>query len=49
MAKNLYSALRKCDDLGAKIIYSESFYHDELGGAVMNRLLKAAGQRVIKV
>ena len=49
VAKNLYSALRKCDDLGAKIIYSESFYHDELGGAVMNRLLKAAGQRVIKV
>ena len=49
VAARLYSALRECDDMGAAYIYSESFMDYELGGAIMNRLLKAAGHRVIYV
>lgn len=49
VASNLYGALRKCDELGADIMFSESFNRGELGGAIMNRLLKAAGHRVISV
>ena len=49
VATRLYSALRECDKLGVEYIYSESFDRDELGGAIMNRLLKAAGHRVVKV
>lgn len=49
VARRLYSALRECDDLGADIILSEGFGRDKYGGAIMNRLLKAAGQKVIFV
>lgn len=49
IAAKLYGILRECDDIGADYIYSEAFNHGKLGGAIMNRLLKAAGQRVIKV
>lgn len=49
IAANLYSVLRQCDELEVDYIYSESFNDGELGGAIMNRLLKAAGQRVITV
>lgn len=49
IAARLYGVLRKCDDTNADYIYSEAFNHGELGGAIMNRLLKAAGHRVIEV
>ncbi len=49
VAARLYSALRECDSLGADVIYSESFEENEIGGAIMNRLLRAAGHRVIYV
>ena len=49
VAARLYGALRECDDIGAEEIYSESFDRDELGFSIMNRLLKAAGHRVINV
>ena len=49
VAARLYAALRKCDDMGASHILSESFSQGELGGAIMNRLLRAAGHRVIHV
>lgn len=49
IAAKLYGILRECDDIGADYIYSEAFNHGKLGNAIMNRLLKAAGQRVIKV
>ncbi|MBQ8924357.1 MAG: threonylcarbamoyl-AMP synthase [Lachnospiraceae bacterium] len=49
ISANLYAVLRKCDELGADYIYSEAFDNNELSGAIMNRLLKAAGHRVIKV
>ena len=49
VAARLYGALRECDDIRAEEIYSESFDRDELGFSIMNRLLKAAGHRVITV
>ena len=49
VAAHLYGALRTCDDLGCELIYSESFRRDALGSAIMNRLIKAAGHRVITV
>ena len=49
IAATLYAALRKCDELGADYIFSEAFSEGALSGAIMNRLLKAAGQRVIEV
>ena len=48
IAAHLYSALRECDARNIDYIYSESFHQTSLGGAIMNRLLKAAGQRVIR-
>ena len=49
LAHNLYAVLRDFDDLGADVIFSESFPADELGQAIMNRLNKAAGYQVIQV
>ena len=49
ISANLYAVLRKCDELKADYIFSEAFDDNELSGAIMNRLLKAAGHRVIKV
>ncbi len=49
IAAKLYQVLRQCDELDVDYIYSEAFNDGELGGAIMNRLLKAAGHRVIKV
>lgn len=48
VAHNLYAVLREFDDLGADVIYSESFPDDQIGQAIMNRLTKAAGYHVIK-
>jgi L-threonylcarbamoyladenylate synthase len=45
----LYSLLRTCDDIGAQYIYTESFKDGDMGYAIMNRLLKAAGHRVVSV
>lgn len=49
IARSLYSVLRQMDDEQVTKIYSESFEEDGLGQAIMNRLLKAAGHRVVKV
>ena len=49
IAAKLYQVLRQCDELEVDYIFSEAFNDGELGGAIMNRLLKAAGHRVIKV
>ena len=49
IARNLYGVLREFDDLETEFIFSESFSGERLGQAVMNRLTKAAGYRVIKV
>ncbi len=47
IAANLYDVLRKMDDLHMDVIYSESYAGGGLGQAIMNRLLKAAGHKVI--
>ncbi|MBR1622346.1 MAG: threonylcarbamoyl-AMP synthase [Pseudobutyrivibrio sp.] len=49
IAHNLYDILRQFDDLEVDIIYSESFSTPRMGQAIMNRLLKAAGQKTIQV
>lgn len=49
VAHNLYSVLREFDDLKVDYIFSESFEEDHLGQAIMNRLSKAAGYRIVKV
>lgn len=49
IAHNLFAVLRELDDLQADVIYSESFSADHLGQAIMNRLRKAAGYRMIHV
>ena len=49
IAHNLYDILRQFDDLEVDIIYSESFSTPRMGQAIMNRLLKAAGQKTMRV
>lgn len=49
VAHNLYAVLREFDDLDVDYIVSESFSQDHLGQAIMNRLSKAAGYKIIKV
>lgn len=47
IARHLYSILREFDDEQVTRIYSECFETTGLGQAIMNRLLKAAGHRLI--
>ncbi len=49
IAANLFAVLRQMDETGTQRIYSESFEDSGIGMAVMNRLLKAAGHRVMHV
>ncbi len=49
VARGLYRILREFDDEGVDLIYSESFDGNGVSQAVMNRLLKAAGHRMINV
>ena len=49
IAHNLYDILRQFDELEVDVIYSESFATPNMGQAIMNRLLKAAGQKTIEV
>ncbi len=46
-AKNLFAALREFDSCGVDYIYSEPFPTDNVGQAVMNRLIKAAGHTIV--
>lgn len=47
IAHNLFDALRSFDSAAVDVIYSEAFEEGQLGGAIMNRLRKAAGYHVI--
>jgi L-threonylcarbamoyladenylate synthase len=47
--QRLYKVLRRCDENGITFILAEACPPLGLGAAVMNRLLKAAGHRVIRV
>lgn len=49
VAGRLYTFLREFDDENIAYMYSESFSSAGVGQAVMNRLLKAAGHKCIKV
>ncbi len=49
IAASLYRILREFDDEKVDAIYSESFATDGIGQAIMNRLLKAAGHKYIKI
>lgn len=49
IAHNLYRILREFDDEGTEVIFSESFAEGTLGQAIMNRLLKAAGHKLINL
>lgn len=47
IAKHLFRILREFDDEEIQIIYAEAFESTGVGCAIMNRLLKAAGHKVI--
>lgn len=49
IARHLFAVLREFDDCGVNYIYSESFDTPQMGQAIMNRLMKAAGQKKILV
>ena len=49
IAQRLFSILREFDELQVNVIYSEAFDTPQLGAAIMNRLIKAAGHQVILV
>lgn len=46
ISRNLYRVLRDFDDKKIDYILGETFENDELGQAIMNRLMKAAGYNV---
>lgn len=49
ISRNLYSVLREFDDRQVDYILGEAFVGGQLGQAIMNRLLKAAGYKVESV
>lgn len=46
ISRNLYRVLRDFDDKKVDYIFGETFTDEELGQAIMNRLLKAAGYQI---
>jgi len=49
IARNLYAALRECDEKQVDYIFSETFSLENFGQAIMNRLRKAAGYNIINL
>lgn len=49
IAHHLYEVLREFDQCQVSTIYSEAFYTPRMGQAIMNRLLKAAGHKILNV
>lgn len=49
LAKNLFAVLRKADDLGAREIYIHAPDKNGIGLAVYNRLIRAAGFKVVEL
>ena len=49
IAHHPYEVLRDFDQSAVRSIYSEAFYTPRMGQAIMNRLLKAAGHKIIQV
>ena len=48
ISRHLYGILREFDALGVDVIYSEAFDTPQLGQAIMNRLIKAAGHTILQ-
>lgn len=48
IAHHLYEVLRDFDQSDVSAIYSEAFFTPRMGQAIMNRLLKAAGHKMIQ-
>ena len=48
IAHHLYEVLREFDSCNVSAIYSEAFFTPRMGQAIMNRLLKAAGHKIMK-
>ena len=49
VATHLFSGLRLCDEQGIDVILAEGIEEGGLGSAIMNRLEKAAGQKIIRL
>lgn len=49
VARELYRILREFDDEDVEVIYAEAFDDSGIGQAIMNRLLKAAGHKIVEV
>ena len=49
IAARLFDMLRTCDDENIDEIYSEEFDTPDLGLAIMNRLIRAAGHSIVRV
>ncbi|MCR4763604.1 MAG: threonylcarbamoyl-AMP synthase [Lachnospiraceae bacterium] len=49
VARNLFRILRQCDEDRAEEIYAETFHEGELSAAIMNRMEKASGHRIVRV
>ena len=49
IAHNIYEVLSEFDQCQVSKIYSEAFYTPKMGQAIMNRLLKAAGHKIINI
>ncbi len=49
VARELYRILREFDDEDVEVIYAEAFDDSGIGRAIMNRLLKAAGHKLVEV
>ena len=48
IAQHLYAILREFDQLDVDVIFSESFETPQMGQAIMNRLIKAAGHQILQ-
>ena len=48
-ANELFSSLRRADELGASVVYVEAPSKEGIGLAVYNRLIRAAAFKVIKL
>lgn len=49
IARHLFGVLREFDQCGVEYIFSEAFDTPQMGQAIMNRLMKAAGQQKLQV
>ena len=49
IARHLFGVLREMDEENADVIFAEAFDDTGIGAAIMNRLLKAAGGKLIQL